>query len=193
MVEKITHERWLIAQEAERKQHKMSLGEGIRHYEMAYKNNFRYLDIDTDLKNETIIEIGCADFPALRYCHNYKGFIVEPMASDFLEEFCKREKIMLNKTPFEELNLPEIHYGEIWMFNVLQHVIDPEKFISEAKRIMPVIRYFEPVYTEITNYHPHSFAVDDFERWFGKINRYYNETDIPCFHNGPCCYGVYRR
>lgn len=192
MIKPITQERWDEAQIAERKQHKLSLEEGINHYRVSYSHNFRYLGIDPSTKQKLIMEIGCADFPALRYCPDKEMcLIVEPLPSDYLKRFCDDEEVGLCPVKFEDPFIVITSMMEIWMFNVLQHVQDPEKFISKAKRAR-IVRYFEPINTGITPYHPHSFLKDDFERWFPEVNKYYNETTNSCFHDGPCCYGVYK-
>jgi hypothetical protein len=187
----IDDQRWMIAQRAERKLHKLTLHEGIEHYRESYSHNFRYLCIDPDCNGKSIIEIGCADFPALRYCTNYSGLIVEPLPSEYLQQWCMENYVLLMAMKFEELADNFMDKCEIWMFNVLQHVQDPEKFIAKAK-LADTIRYFEPIDTEITDYHPHSFTKEDFERWFPNGNRFYNETTHKNFHDGPCCYGVYK-
>ena len=193
MIKPITLERWQQAQVAERKLHTMSLEEGIHHYRIAYGHNFRYLGIDPDQMQTGIIEIGCADFPALRFVRKpLYCTIVEPMPSNELRQFVDSTgefDVGLFEERFEDYNgyLPD---REIWCFNVLQHVTDPEKFIVKAKQAK-TIRYFEPIDTEITHYHPHSFTKDDFDRWFPGVNKFYNETTNECFHNGPCCYGVW--
>jgi hypothetical protein len=192
MIEPITIERWDIAQAAERALHNKSLEEGISHYQISYGHNFRYLGIDFNQVQENIIEIGCADFPALRYVESIGSIIIEPMASQHLSQFCAHKDIMLIQEPFENIdNADFLSNYEIWMFNVLQHVQDPDKFIHNAKKAR-CVRYFEPIETELTDYHPFSFTRNDFETWFPGVNHYYNETKNQCFHDGPCCYGVYK-
>jgi hypothetical protein len=190
MIEPITLERWQQAQIAERKLHTKSLEEGIHHYRIAYGHNFRYLGIDPRITEAHIIEVGCADFPALMFIDDiYDCMIFEPMPSEFLKHLCMIKGITLLDMPFEDM-IPIRSKYEVWMFNVLQHVIDPELFITKAKTA-GIVRYFEPIDTEITDYHPHSFTKDHFDRWFPGVNKFYNETTNECFHNGPCCYGVW--
>jgi len=72
----------------------------------------------------------------------------------------------------------------------LQHVIDPDKFIEVAKKTASVIRYFEPVNTDISDCHPHAFGYTDFERWFGDFI-IYPATEAINFHTHECIYGTY--
>lgn len=193
MINPITIERWDRAQVAERSMHTLSLEEGIRHYQISYGNNFRYCGVDSAALQENIIEIGCADFPALRYVNNVNCIIVEPLPSSHLVNFCAGRDIQLIQEPFENIdNGFFLSNYEVWMFNVLQHVQDPDKFIQNAKKAK-CVRYFEPIETGTSEYHPFSFTRNDFETWFPGINHYYNESTNPCFHDGPCCYGVWHK
>jgi hypothetical protein len=191
MIEPISKREWDKAQKFERALHTKSLEEGIHHYRIAYDHNFRFLDIDPYLLQQDIIEIGPADFPAIRYLSHNNCTIIEPMPSPLLEDFCTKNSIALFKGKFETY-IGSLEDKEIWMFNVLQHTQDPEWVIMQAKKAR-IVRYFEPINTDITPYHPHSFSVDDFDRWFPRINQYYNESHNQCFHDGPCCYGIYYR
>lgn len=190
MVASIPYDRWQEAQIAERKLHTMEKNKAIEHYRRAYSFNFNYCGIDAnDLHGKDIIEIGCADVPALYFCNNFVGGIVEPMRSNILSELCEEKGMSLIKCALEEMY--PIPQDEAWIFNVMQHVIDPELFILKLKQFGKTIRFFEPIKTGITSYHPHSFDVDDFTRWFGDAVQLYDRDDIPGFHNGPCCYGIY--
>lgn len=183
-----------------RKLHTLPLEEGIKHYRISYGHNFRYLDINPIKPQVGIIEIGCADFPALRYVNHVWCTIVEPLPSSALRTFVNSfEDFTINKSGislfecrFEDyaIDTDYLKGKEIWMFNVLQHVQDPEAFIEKAKHAK-CIRYFEPIDTGVTTYHPFSFTEADFNRWFPGVNKYYNEITNQNFHDGPCCYGVW--
>ena len=91
---KITNDRWDKAQEAERACHDRlieKIGEQATHkqYEKTYQYYFDYLGIDKDQQGKTIVEIGCADYPALEWCHNVKGILIEPLPSQRLSSFAQ--------------------------------------------------------------------------------------------------------
>jgi hypothetical protein len=183
----ISKQEWKEAQEAEKGFHNYDMAEGLRLYGYSYSNHFKYLDIPEDLGGKTIIEIGCAGFPALYFRKNYKGVVVEPLEIETLETICKEKGIERIKSPVEEIDLPEC--DEIWLFNVMQHIIDPELFVTKCKAAAKLIRYFEPVDYPTCVYHPHTFSVDDFKRWFGEPKIY--EDFVPHFHDAKCVYGNY--
>jgi hypothetical protein len=185
----ITKERWQEAQQAERKEHTFDYQEGFDHYRTSYEHVFRFLGMATDQRGKTILEIGPADFPALAYCQNYKGIIVEPMPSKHLNRFVKESKIKLIHYPVEEIELPFV--DEAWLFNVLQHVIYPDLFIEKCKGVSKVIRYFEPIDYPTSEYHAHTFTRVDFVEWFGLVN-IYEGGSVEGFHQADCAYGTWQ-
>jgi len=150
--------------------------------------------MERDQHGKSILEIGPADFPALGYCENARGTIIEPMESEHLKTICDALNILILTTPLEEISqaaLDEIGANEVWLMNVIQHVIDPELFIAQCKAAAPVIRFFEPIDCGTCEYHPHAFTIDDFIRWFGAAERYIGGTDED-FHTADCAYGTWR-
>lgn len=190
----ISLERWKQAQEAERAQHTLGYMEGLLHYSQSYKNYFRYMGLGNDLHGLQVIEVGPADFPALNECERFgKAIIVEPMPSEHLERICKEKGIELIRTPFELIETWEIPEGiiEVWLFNVMQHIIDPDKFIERAKSIADRIRFFEPIDQPITDYHPHAYTLSDYQKYFGDTVQLYAGGSVPGFHEADCAYGVW--
>lgn len=188
---RITKERWQEAQTAERDQHKSDLQAGRDHYQKVYEYYFEYLQVATNLQGKSIMEIGPGDFPAIMYCHNYMlSYIIEPMPSAHLHTLLPSFKsVILIKKAFEEIK-PYYEVDEIWLLNVMQHIIDPELFINRCKAMAKVIRFFEPINEPITVYHPHTYTKEDFERWFGEVKIY--NGDMPDFHTATCAYGIYK-
>ena len=185
----VTKERWLEAQTAERTFHAQDYCAGFEHYNQVYRYTFSYLSMDTNQHGKEIIEIGPADFPALAYCTNYKGAIIEPLPSSLLESFCKENRVLLIKQPVENIELHEC--DEVWIFNVLQHVIDPELLVEKCKSAAKKIRYFEPVDYPTSIHHPHTFSQEDFANLFGEARRYTERLDK--YFDADCCYGTWKK
>ncbi|CAB4140186.1 hypothetical protein UFOVP402_10 [uncultured Caudovirales phage] len=191
MVKRITHERWVEAQKAERQFHTMSREEGQEHYRKTYEKYFQYLEIDhtRGFTDKIIIEIGCADFPALQWVNCCHGFLVEPMPSEILKHIAFEKDYEIIAEPFEEIAVPTC--DEIWLLNVMQHVIDPDLFIEKCKAASDVIRFFEPIDWPIEIYHPHTFTFEYYKGHFPDA-KLYPGTD-PGFHTAKCAYGVWSR
>lgn len=183
----ISKDQWLIAQTAEKEMHTMSYEEGSKHYKHSYDCYFKYLGIGYNHSTKTIIEIGCADFPALEHCKVLKGICVEPMPSSILKEIAKRKKLEIIQAPVEEIDLPKC--DEIWLLNVMQHIIDPDLFVSRCKDAAKIIRYFEPIDYPTCIYHPHTFTLNQFKNWFNDAKRYNDK--VPGFHEAECAYGTW--
>jgi hypothetical protein len=193
---KITTKRWDEAQKAERECHDRFIEkagiEGVKaRYNEGYASYFRYLGLTPDQSGKTITEIGCADFPALQLCDVEKGYLVEPLPSTILEEVVENnDSLELIQSKVEDIDLPKS--DEIWLLNVLQHVLDPDLFIKKCKKATKVIRFFEPIDWPIEIYHPHTFTEEDFRGWFGGSVVRYEGTE-PNFHQAHCAYGVWTK
>ncbi len=189
----ITRERWQQAQIAERAAHVHTFEEGRSWYEKIYPRYFSYLGINPDLRLEWIIEIDCADFPALGHCKNlFNCIIIEPMPSEYLDKMIEGKNIALIKAPCEDVVLPKVN--EVWLLNVLQHVIDPDKIINQCKEAADVIRFFEPINYPTNEPHPHLFTLDYFKSHFGEcVNHYPPNPNEPEFHQWENAYGVWRK
>lgn len=185
MVTRITQERWQEAQIAERVCHKFDRKHGENHYKNTYLNYFKYLDIkDSDA---FIVEIGCADFPALQWVKFGKGIFIEPMPSDILKDIAKELNCDIIEKPVEEIDIPKC--DEIWLLNVMQHVIDPDLFISKCKQSTNIIRFFEPIDWPIEIYHPHTFTFEWYKNHFPDAKLY--DGKHPNFHEAKCAYGIW--
>lgn len=176
---------WQQAQENERKFHTMNKEQGIKHYEKVYQQYFKYLNIDTDLKNKVVCEIGCADFPALHYCKNIgASFIIEPMPSEILKTFGIRLETFLAE------NVDFAGVDEVWLFNVLQHTMSPDEIIKNCKKAK-TIRFFEPINYGVDLCHLHNLTFEMFLNWFEVAKYYPANNNNNNFHTHECCYGVW--
>lgn len=191
MKKSITLERWREAQEAERMIHNTDVNNTFEHYRRTYAHYFKAVGLGTNLYGLSVTEVGPADHPALMYCSNYsQSCIIEPMPSNKLSAFCASNKILLFKQPVELIEeMPPTN--EYWLFNVMQHIIDPDVFIDKIKRSANRIRFFEPINYPTSTHHPHEYTHQDFTNWFGDCAKFYKGGSIPGFHESDCAYGVY--
>ena len=58
-------------------------------------------------------------------------------------------------------------WDEAWIYNVLQHVQDPEEVIAVARKCARLIRIFEWVDIPAYQGHPHELKAADLDRWLG--------------------------
>lgn len=184
----VTHSQWLAAQSAERRFHNESFEVGYAHYAESYCQYFEYLDIPLDMNGKNIVEIGPADFPALGYLTN-RGegcMIIEPMPSEHLKRF----SVPINTGMAEDV---DYEADEVWLFNILQHVVDPYKIVERARSQAGVIRFFEPINYGIDECHPWNLTMNMFKEWFGDCVKHYPAGQkVQNFHTWECAYGIWR-
>lgn len=188
--ESINKERWDLAQREEKGHHTYEpLDVAFDKWRKIYDFYFRYTNIDKNLDGKTILEIGPARISALLYCENYKNsFIVEPIVYEDSEHLYADKPIKFIRDMYEECESPKA--DEIWLFNVLQHILDPDLFIEKCKNNSKVIRFFEPINTAIEPHHPHSFTKEDYEKYFGDSVKFYRGS-TEWVHTADCVYGIY--
>ena len=192
MKQAVSKERWAHAQTAEKPHHLYeSVNDSYKRYSFFYENYFRYLNINPDLNNKSIIEVGPARIAGLLFCKNYsKSYIVEPIVFEETNYLYENLNIEFIRSSLEKSELP--HVDEIWLLNVLQHVQDPDLFVEKCKESANTIKFFEPINTPIDDPHPHTFTIDDYKHYFGDCVQHYKEA-ISAFHGAECAYGVYHK
>lgn len=187
----VDKEKWLRGQLLEREWHDKNNKHGRLHYADTYAQYFHYVEID-DSDVSGIIEVGCADYPALSYCLNEGCYVIEPLPSDELKRICTKNDIVLIDKPAEEVEWPKAR--ETWLFNVLQHVLDPDIIINKAKEATDVIRFFEPINLPVDQMHFHSFTMQYFYKHFGDCVRYYPKNPKAVnFHKWENAYGAWKK
>lgn len=190
----ISIERWKLAQEKEIKLQNPD----YKHSEYGFKIIAKYLDINfkKDFKDKTIIEVGAGPHGAILICEgNFKrGVVVEPLINDHLSSVRKiyeENNITIVTNAYEQEELG--HFDETWLFNVLQHVICPEKILKKAAKTSNVIRVFESIDQPINVAHPHLINKSTFTTVLGDFGQIFKGGSIPNFHSADCYYGTWVR
>lgn len=165
--------------------------DGDNHFRKVYGYYFNFVELDFNLNGKSVIEIGPANFPALRYCPNIgKSYIIEPTVTAHLKQCVEGLGIEIFGKPAEDIDFPKV--DEVWLFNILQHTINPSLIIKKAKKAAKIIRFFEPIEAGIDECHLHEFTLDYFKKHFGECVKYYAPHTIEKdFHQHQCAYGVY--
>ncbi len=71
----------------------------------------------------------------------------------------------------QQFRLPT-RFSECWIYNVLQHVVDPEEVIASARANAYTLRIFEWIESGVSIGHPHSLKVADLDSWIGGKGRF---------------------
>ena len=196
MTQAITKERWDAAQKEEYRLSSIDIDP--LYYERMYFQVAKLLDIDFDIDfvGKSIVEIGPGPLGVSLLTEDFSSAtIVEPLVYQWGQEYVdyyNEKNIKIETTPYEELELGEV--DETWFFNVLQHVIDPEKQLRKAKETSKVVRIFEPIDYPEELAHPHVLTKELFTSVFGdNFGTKYQGGSIPGFHTADCYYGTWTK
>jgi 2-polyprenyl-3-methyl-5-hydroxy-6-metoxy-1,4-benzoquinol methylase len=152
-----------------------------------------------DLQGKSILDIGGGAYSLLLKAVNFKRAVVaepidhpkwvigryESMGIEFWnipgEELDKSNKYFLTR------NL-EV-FDEVWIYNVLQHTLDPDKIVSNARKLSKLIRIFEWVDTPINVGHIHTLTEENLNKWLHGEGKVENIRELSAV--GKCYYGIF--
>jgi len=123
-----------------------------------------------DLEGKSVLDIGCGPVSMLLKTVNGGHRVgIDPCNyPDWIKERYHSAHIGFEKIAGEDLGRLEPRvFDEVWIYNCLQHVKDPELIINNAKKLGKVLRIFEWVGKEENVGHPHVLQPHDLQRWIG--------------------------
>lgn len=144
-----------------------------------------------DVEGKSVVDLGGGPTSMLLRTLNLKrGVVVDPLKfPSWVKDRYEANKIQQIVAPAEELSGFRHGLGEVWIYNVLQHVQDPAKIIANAKQIAPVLRIFEWIDLPVYPGHPHSLSKEKLEQWIGQPGQTCYLRESGC--NGRAFYGVF--
>tara|TARA_R110002096_G_C14305937_1_gene698953 strand:+ start:42 stop:710 length:669 start_codon:yes stop_codon:yes gene_type:complete len=118
-----------------------------------------------------ILDIGGGPTSILLKTHDHKDSkVVDPLKyPEWTIERYKANNIEYVCKSGEDFD--ETGYDEVWIYNCLQHVLDPQKIIENAKKAAPVLRIFEWIDIPAHKGHPHELKEDKLNEWIGGIGK----------------------
>jgi 2-polyprenyl-3-methyl-5-hydroxy-6-metoxy-1,4-benzoquinol methylase len=125
-----------------------------------------------DLKGKSVLDIGGGPVSILLKCIN-KGncTVIDPCEypSWVLDRYDTSNIDYVNLLAEKDFEFPDGQtFNECWIYNVLQHTIDPRKIIENAKESCNIIRIFEWIEIEPHLGHPNKLTQDDLSDWLGQ-------------------------
>lgn len=144
-----------------------------------------------NLEGKSVLDIGGGPCSLLLKCENLgMGFVVDPC--DFptwVEDRYINAGLGYSKQKGELLDI-KAPVDEVWIYNVLQHVEDPELVIANAKKAGKIIRIFEWIEIADDHAHPHALKEADLNKWLGGEGKTeFLSGENQCY--GQCYYGVF--
>ena len=190
----IDMDRWNLAQDTEFTHHQDLKLEAYSHASLIIA---KYLEIDyeKDFKDKVIVEVGGGPRGSILLTKgNFKrAILIEPLIDRWPPEIRNDyEKIGVEivAEPYEDLDIEEI-VDETWFFNVVQHVIDPQKQLEIAKKTSKVIRVFESIGSATDTAHPHFITEETFTEVLGEFGQVFEGGSEFGFHSADCYYGTW--
>ena len=137
----------------------------------------------------TVLDIGGGPSSMLLKTKNLlRGKVVDPIS---YPQWTKDRYRVMNidvQTDIGE-NVSEESFDEVWIYNCMQHAVDPGKIIANAKASAPRLRIFEWVDIPAHEGHPHELTEDTLNEWIGDKGRVTHLAERGCY--GKAYYGVF--
>ena len=120
-----------------------------------------------NLDGKTVLDIGGGPVSLLLKCVNFGvSTVIDPLPyPDWIAARYKHAQIFYRQQKGEDIE--DGNFDEVWIYNVLQHVVDPEKIIQNARRAGKIIRLFEWLEIGVAPGHPHNLLEDKMNEWLG--------------------------
>jgi len=139
--------------------------------------------------NRSVLDIGGGPVSLLLKCKNlHRGKVIDPLPMpDWVVARYLMAGVEVDPSPAEYVD--ESGWDEVWIYNCLQHVQDPEQVVRMAKRAGDIIRIFEWIETCTNDGHPHSLDRAQLDKWlggYGKVAQINENTAV-----GKAYYGIF--
>jgi SAM-dependent methyltransferase len=121
---------------------------------------------------KSILDIGCGPWSMLLRCYNAGRLVgVDPL--QYPPSVVRRYRnygIEFLNLPGEQIPPPEQqacfgYFDEVWIYNVLQHVVDPQKVLQNAIASAAKLRIIEWVNIPPHPGHPHMLTAEALLQW----------------------------
>jgi len=143
-----------------------------------------------DMEGKSVADVGGGPASFLLKCINVHGWVIDPNC--YPEWVYKR---------YDAAGIRYMHqrgeawvqqgslFDEVWMYNVLQHVDDPELVMRNARRNGKLLRFFDWLDTPPHEGHPNTLTKELLDGWLGAsgTTEIIDENDA----RGFCYYGVF--
>lgn len=123
-----------------------------------------------DCNGGSILDIGGGPVSMLLKCFNFsRAVVVDPCEfPDWVDARYKAAGIAYVPVPAERfLMFPEslLPFTEVWIYNVLQHTMDPKLIIENAFAVSDTVRIFEYIEAGVSPGHPHELHSAELCAW----------------------------
>ncbi len=162
-------------------------------HDASYHGTDYYKKPRYDLQGKSVVDLGGGPTSLLLRCRNFsKAIVVDPLPmTDTVKKRYKEHGIELISLPAEEFMYPQ-KFDEVWNYNCLHHVMDPDQILQNAKQNCKTLRIYEILNTRIDSMHLYSFNADYFHRMLGPGGNVKNmNNELKPSPDGDAYYGIF--
>jgi hypothetical protein len=160
-----------------------------KHYVYANLMQIPRVHYSFDAQSRTVLDIGGGPCSMLLKTFNLqKGKVVDPIPYPSWTVQRYNTKNIEVLVDFGE-NIEELNWGEVWIYNCLQHTIDPQKIIDNAKKAAKILRIFEWIDIPSHEGHPHELTEKNLNHWIGQKGNTIQLAENGCY--GKAYYGCF--
>jgi len=157
---------------------------------MTHNNKTPYL---FKLGGVSVLDIGGGPYSLLLKCEDFsRAVVADPCAyPEWVYMRYDSANIVAIQLAGEEIDtLHADTFDEVWIYNVLQHTMSPEKIIRNALEVGKIVRLFEWIETGVAKGHPNDLNETDLNKWLGGIGKIEQLNEGGCV--GKAYYGVFK-
>ena len=148
---------------------------------------------DRDLKGQNIVDIGAGEQSMLLRYKNFTGIALDPLMNSFpgwVRQRYEENHILPVSESGEIIVLGQPKSDEVWMYNVLQHVEDPQLICNNALDKGKIVRVFEWIENGLSDGHIQNLHESELNKWFGGKGCVEKLDDRGCV--GLSYYGIFK-
>ena len=144
-----------------------TFGEDQKHYVYARFMGLRQNGFYFDVEGKRILDIGGGPTSMLLKTLNLSlGMVCDPIRyPDWV--YARYIHKGVASVVMSGENLDTVGWDEVWIYNVLQHCVNPERIVQNARRAASVIRLFEWIDFPPHPGHPHMLTEANLSKWLG--------------------------
>lgn len=146
-----------------------TLDEDLKHFLYAEAMGIPKISTyELSINGKRILDIGGGPSSMLLQVKDHGGSkVIDPIGwPSWTIERYKSHNIEFEQKTGEEIN--ETGWDEVWIYNCLQHTINPKKIIENAKKAAPILRIFEWLDIPAHEGHPHELKKHLLDKWIGQ-------------------------
>ena len=165
--------------------------EDQKHYVYARLMGLHQSHYSFVLPHISVLDIGGGPSSMLLKCKGLvSGTVVDPIDyPEWTKDRYKSKWINPVVDIGENIQCVKDTFDEVWIYNCMQHAVDPQKIIRNARRAAPVLRLFEWIDIPAHDGHPHELTEASLNEWIGGTGSVTHLSESGCY--GKAYYGVF--